>query len=211
MDVRSAYLSAIEIAARLLDEPAVEAEWDGPSALAGWRVSGLCGHLARAVTTVEEYLDGDPSPKGEAVGPGRYFAAVPAATDLDSPLHRAIRARGDEMAAQGRAGLHRVVVATHDRLVTRLASERGDRLMSVAGGVVLTLDDYLATRLVELVVHGDDLAVSVTLPTPAFSPEALGVVIDTLVAAARDRHGDLAVVHALARRERDEAEALRVL
>ncbi|MFJ9738337.1 hypothetical protein [Streptomyces sp. NPDC101166] len=44
------------------------------------------------------------------------------------------------------------------------------------------------------------------------TPEAtLAVAVGVLVAAARDRHGDQAVLHALARRERDAGQALHVL
>jgi hypothetical protein len=74
----------------------------------------------------------------------------------------------------------------------------------------MRLDDYLETRLVELVVHDDDLATSVDVPTE-LPGEALELAIDHLVAVARFRHGDLAVVRALARRERDISEALRVI
>ncbi|MFC8224826.1 hypothetical protein [Streptomyces sp. NPDC057287] len=44
------------------------------------------------------------------------------------------------------------------------------------------------------------------------TPEAtLAIAVDVLFAAARDRHGDQAVLHALARRERDADQSLRVL
>jgi hypothetical protein len=64
---------------------------------------------------------------------------------------------------------------------------------------------------VELVVHADDLAASVGVePTPP-QPAATAVAIDVLVGVARVRHGDMAVLRALARRERDTVRALRVL
>jgi hypothetical protein len=75
----------------------------------------------------------------------------------------------------------------------------------------MLLDDYLPTRLVETVVHADDLAVSTGAARVDFDPRAFDVVIDVLVGTARGRHGDLAVVRALTRRERDDVEALRVL
>ncbi|MFI9754601.1 hypothetical protein [Streptomyces collinus] len=56
----------------------------------------------------------------------------------------------------------------------------------------------------------DDLALSVG--AHCRTPEAtFAIAVDVLVAAARDRHGDQAVLHALARRERDALQALRVL
>jgi len=75
----------------------------------------------------------------------------------------------------------------------------------------MTLDDYLPTRIVEIVVHADDLAVSVGAPPVPFPADVVDVVVDVLVRTARVTHGDLAVVRALSRRERDAADALRVL
>lgn len=74
----------------------------------------------------------------------------------------------------------------------------------------MMLDDYLQTRCVELAVHTEDLALSVDSPvrTP---PSSLAIAVELLVAAARERHSDAAVLHALARRERDVGNALRVL
>ena len=60
-------------------------------------------------------------------------------------------------------------------------------------------------------VHGDDLAVSLGVDPPLLPPAATGLVIATLVEVARIRHGDIAVVRALARRERDAVDALRVI
>ena len=72
------------------------------------------------------------------------------------------------------------------------------------------LDEYLRTRLVELTVHIDDLAISVDV-APSVPAEAYAAAMDVLVAVGRRRHGDLAVLRALTRRERDQVEALRVL
>lgn len=210
MDVRSTYSAAVDIAADLLGDPAVEASWDEPSALAGWQVSGLSGHLARAVTTVEQYLDGDPVPQGELLTPGGYYAAAIHTSELESDLHRTIRERGDEMASGGRANLRERVVSTATRLRDRLPSEPEDRQVAVLDGMVLRLDDYLATRVVELVVHSDDLALSAGAPTPEFPADAYRIATDALIDTARQRYGDVAVIRALARRERDHVHALRV-
>ena len=59
-------------------------------------------------------------------------------------------------------------------------------------------------------MHTEDLALSVGSDVRAPRP-AVAVAVDVLVAAARQRHGDRDVLHALARRERDGSEALRVL
>ncbi|WP_316525683.1 hypothetical protein [Kitasatospora brasiliensis] len=66
----------------------------------------------------------------------------------------------------------------------------------------LTLDDLLATRTMELAVHGDDLAVSVGLPSPELPPETAESVIGLLARLAVRRHGQAAVLRALSRAER---------
>ena len=102
--------------------------------------------------------------------------------------------------------------ALTERLRVRLVTEAFDRRLQVLGGLVITLDEYLRTRVVELVLHTEDLALSVDLPEAAeVTPAAATIAINTLVDLARLRHGDLAVLRALARRERDTVNALRVL
>jgi uncharacterized protein (TIGR03083 family) len=208
--VRRSYLSTVDIALELLRDPAVEPAWDEPSGLPGWMISGLCGHLARSITNVERYLDSDVEPHGEVVGAGRYYALVVDNSDLDSELHRTIRQRGDETAARGYAALLDLTGRSADHLRERLVREPKDRVLAVFKGVVLSLDDYLATRIVELLVHIDDLAVGLGLAVPELPSDALEIAIESLIDTARERHGDLAIVRALTRRERDDVQALRV-
>jgi hypothetical protein len=75
----------------------------------------------------------------------------------------------------------------------------------VAGDLVLAIDDYLATRVVELVVHADDLAVSLGVDPPPPPPAAARLAEHVLLDIARHRHGDTALLRALARRERTSA------
>jgi hypothetical protein len=53
-----------------------------------------------------------------------------------------------------------------------------------------------------MVVHTDDLAVSLELPTPEFPDNVFTPVRDLLVRLAVRRHGQSALVSTLARRER---------
>lgn len=195
----------------------LETRFDGPSALAMFSVRGLAGHLLRAMTLVENYVD-RPAPDAgpgtgvDVISAAEYYATVAAAgDDLDSDVHRAIRQRGVESAPNSPADFVASWADTAAGLVTRLGQEPADRLVQVYGDLVLTLDEYLVTRLIELAVHADDLAASLDVAPPALPPAAGGVVIGTLVEVARIRHGDTAVVWALTRRERDAAGALRVL
>ncbi|MGN2635213.1 hypothetical protein ACTD5D_03275 [Nocardia takedensis] len=66
----------------------------------------------------------------------------------------------------------------------------------------MLLDDFLLTRLLELVVHSDDLALSADLPTPPLPPHVYEPVLDLLTRLAVTRHGQTAVLRTLARAER---------
>jgi Mycothiol maleylpyruvate isomerase N-terminal domain len=204
----SCFGEAAAAAAGLLARPEVEQHWGEPSVLAHFQVSGLAGHLLRAMTTIETYLGSAP-PGEPAISAAEYFVRI-ASSDIDSPANQAIRARGLEMAAGGPAAVAEAARAAYERLTARLPEENPGRHVQVAGGLVLTLSEYLRTRMVELIVHGDDLAASVGLAFGPLSPDLGGIVIGTLVDVARVRHGDLAVLRALTRRERDQVHALRV-
>jgi hypothetical protein len=211
-DIRTLFCEAVDATTQLVAEPALKDRFEEASALAEFSIRGLAGHLRRAMTSVEGYLDQAAPPASDVISAPEYYATViPEDRDLDSDFNRAIRQRGLE-AATGTA--HDFVLewaGTATRLSGRLEQEPEDRLVQVYGGLVMTLDEYLVTRLIELVVHADDLAASLQTAPPALPPEATGLVIDTLVSVARIRHGDVATVRALTRRERDAVDALRVL
>lgn len=209
-DVRTVFLGCVAVAADLLARPEVAERWGEPSVLAGFAVSGLAGHLLRSAVVVDQYLD-QAEPAGPAIGAAEYFVASDLSADIDDELNRSIRSRGEEMARGGPADLAAEAGRAPRRLATRLDATSAGRQVAVAGGLVLTVEEYLRTRIVELVVHTDDLAASVGVASPPPDPTAAGVAIEVLVGMARLRHGDLAVLHALARRERDDADALRAL
>lgn len=213
-ETEALFLDAVAATGPLLSEPELLKQFDGRSALAEFTVRGLAGHLLRAVTSVEGYLD-RPEPDGagaKAISPAEYYAAaIGDESDINSDVQRAVRQRGLEAAPDDPQELPAMWAAATERLSARLAAESPDRLMQVYGDLVLTLDDYLVTRLVELVVHSDDLAASLGVAPQPLNAAATGLVITTLVEVARIRHGDNAVVWALARRERDAVGALRVI
>jgi hypothetical protein len=177
--------------------------------LAQFPVPGLAGHLLRGLTTVETYLD-SPPPAEDPISAAEYFARL-LSSDINAPGNRAIRARGSEMAASGPRSVADAARASYEQLSARLPGENHGRHLKVAGDLVITMAEYLRTRVVELVVHGDDLAASVGLAFGPVPAEVSGVAIGTLVEVARVRHGDLPVLRALARRERDSGQALRVV
>jgi hypothetical protein len=157
------------------------------------------------MTTVEQYLQGPPeaADQGGAVDVAGYLlAAMPAeGLDVESTIARAVRARGDEAIGGGADALVAQASAALASVLGALERESGSRYLRVLGGIQITLDDYLATRVVELVVHADDLATSVDVAVDV-PPPALELATDVLVEIARRRRGDLTVLRGLARRER---------
>jgi uncharacterized protein (TIGR03083 family) len=199
--VIEAYLSAARTVAGLLRAPELADRWAEPSALAGFRVSGLAGHLARGVFTVEKYLSATPPAGPPTVDAAGYFLA---ATDGDpgSATNRQIRERGEQDAGAGPGDLADRYDAALARLADRLAALDPARPVPMLGGAVLTLADCLVTRMVELLVHADDLALSIDVPGPAFDDRAADLVVAALARCARRRHGTAPVLRTLARRER---------
>jgi len=210
--VRAAYLHAAGVAQSVIASPAVAESWNQPSCLHGMSVGELAGHLARSVLQVEWFLD-EPIVGGPLTDAVEYYARLAGTDDPGSPLNVGVRARSAETAAVGHAHVIQDVADGLARLTTRLDTEPTDRRVGIRHqpGEEMLLDEYLRTRCVELVVHTDDLAISVGRPTSDGSPAATGIAVDVLTAAARRRHGDHAVLTALTRRERDESDAGRVL
>lgn len=196
------YLAMAGVAGTLLRSPVVAARWNEPSALPEYRISGLAGHIVTAsVVRVAEWL-AQPVP-GEAPidAVAYYLSAVTPGAPPDDPVSRRVRDQGVQAAADGPA----VLADTFDSVLTDVRAAvttlPPDRLVAARLGV-LRLDQMLVTRLIELAVHIDDLAVSLGVPTPEFPPEAVDLVHTTLIRLATAQHGRLPVLRALSRRER---------
>lgn len=205
--IRAAFLQAAGEAASLVGRREVGDRWNDPSVLEELAIGPLAGHLARAVLTVHWYLD-MPEAEPPTITAGEFYATITGG-DPQSPENVAIRARAAEAARGGWARLYLDVGNALDHLRRRLGDERADHRIAT-GGRALLLDEYLKTRIVELVVHIGDLCRSLDLAVPEMR-EASRVAIGTLVDAAIARHGAAGVLHGLARRELDHLDALRVL
>ena len=204
--IRAAFLQAASEAASLVGRRDLGEKWNDPSTLPELEIGQLAGHLARAVLTVHWYLDmpeGDPP----TISAGEYFSSV--TNDIASEANVAIRERAVEASRVGWARLYLDVGNALDHLRRRLPEENPDHRIPT-GGRTLLLDEYLRTRIVELVVHVGDLCRSLGIETPEM-PDATRVAIGVLLDTALTRHGAPRVRLALARRELDEVDALRVL
>jgi len=101
-----------------------------------------------------------------------------------------------------------VAVALQARAVAELPAALADSPDTVLipwQGWRMPTDDFVVTRLMEMVVHSDDLAASVGVPAPDFGPAVLEPVLGLLTGLAVVRHGQDSVVRALTRPQRAPA------
>jgi uncharacterized protein (TIGR03083 family) len=166
-----------------------EATLRRPSALGGWTVSDLVAHLGLVHRTV---VAQQPAPRGTrphrideyvaSYASGRQAIAdgTRAAAGGPDRSRATLLAAVDEQAARSAAAL----AAWGDRVA-------GDPVVQARRGPI-RLGDFLATRVVELVVHGDDLARSVPGSSLGDAPPdavrlAVRVLLDVLATRAPGR------------------------
>jgi hypothetical protein len=200
--MRDDFLRGARAVLAALSDPAAAAAWDRPSVLAEQTVGSLAGHLARgSVWVVGEYLDLDPPPEATFATTAAYCAQISGLTATD---HQAIRDRGAALAAEGPDAVVGRLAERLPALEARLAAEPADRLLPVFGGG-MALDAYLGTRLVEQVVHLDDLVRSVPDLGVTAPPDLVAVVAALGTAIAVERHGAAAVLRHLFRPDAADA------
>ncbi|HEY1739247.1 MAG TPA: maleylpyruvate isomerase N-terminal domain-containing protein [Acidimicrobiia bacterium] len=208
--VRGVFLSTAGVARELIASPSVGTRWDDPSALDRMSIGALAAHLARAVLTLQQYMALPlPEEASEPLTAAQYFAAA-LTSDLDDDLNRGIRTRSNEGAAAGQDGVLANLDAALASVTASLDDAPADAQVAVFGVALMSLDEYLVTRLLELVLHLDDLAVSLGVDTPEIDSRAVDLVTQCFVGVARIRNGDVAVIRALARRERAPATVFPV-
>jgi hypothetical protein len=198
---RRAFLDASAAAAELVDRPEVAERWDAPGASIGMTVGAVAAHLVSSgIQMPLPCLDEEEPPGERALDPSRFFSGQ--TLDLAHEQHQQVRDRALGQADLGVEFWRGAARSSLGELSERLAAAPEGRRVVALGRFHMALDDLLVTRLVELIAHGDDLAVSVGLPTPDFSADAVELFSGCLVNVARRRQGDLAVIRTLARGDR---------
>ncbi|GAA2787075.1 maleylpyruvate isomerase N-terminal domain-containing protein [Saccharopolyspora taberi] len=202
--IRDAYLEAAQSAVALLRDPAVAAAWDRPSALAEFSVHGLAGHLGSQVLYVSGLLETE-APDAAPLSVLEFYARAEAFHGgVDAEINVRIRQGGEAAAADGANALADEVQQAVVRQRAALSAEPDDRVISFTQRPLL-LNDFLLTRMMEVVVHSDDLALSAGIGTPVFPPQVFEPVAGLLSRLAVVRHGQTAVLRALSRSERAPA------
>jgi hypothetical protein len=114
-------------------------------------------------------------------------------------MHRAVRDRGAAIAAEGQAAVVATLTERLAQLGPQLTALPDAHLVAVINGAVLRLADYLTARLVEQVVHLDDLARSLGRDPWAVHPEAMDLVLQVGLDVGCRAHSPAAVLRALYR------------
>jgi len=144
-----------------------------------WDVRALVGHSARALSTLETYLNNPPT--NQAIedlfidSPAEYFLL--ALGDGSDPKQRqiqdeAIAERGREAGRDLGTSPIETVSSLASRVLALVESVKDDRLLTVPAGVI-SFANYLPTRTFELSVHSLDIAQALQLEPPVILTDAI--------------------------------------
>jgi uncharacterized protein (TIGR03083 family) len=155
-----------------------EAEFDLPTRCPPWTVRALLAHVGMATDRVILMLAEPAPPVADTDAAGYYRPDV-----RFSPATNRERVDG-AVAAAARNGTGAALAARFARTWrdahAAVAREDPDRVVRTRHGDAMRLADFMVTRVVELVVHGLDLADALHRP-PWTDDGALAVVTDLLV------------------------------
>jgi uncharacterized protein (TIGR03083 family) len=163
-----------------------------PSVLAGWTVADLVAHLALVHDSIAALQRAERGVR--ALDVSAYVATYPAGAAVIADRTRTL---ADE-AGRERGALLAAADAAAERAAAVLGGfGAGDPVVAARRGPI-RLGDFLATRVVEVVVHADDLARSVGRPPAAALPAdavrtAVRVLLDVLAARAPGRSVEVRV------------------
>ncbi|MFI9205813.1 sterol carrier family protein [Streptomyces sp. NPDC053048] len=185
--VRAALDGQVRVVCEAVDAlcaaPDARARLDAPTRLGEWTVRELIAHLVRALESLSRRS-------------GTQDARVRAEITLTDYVN-SVSSRAGEIAAAASAGAAELAAAEPAAVAARLREAAGKLAAGAAGtdpaAVVptaagaMTVADFLLTRLLEIVVHADDLAAATGTPL-RHDRQALAavtrVLADTLAAKA---------------------------
>ncbi|WP_269802683.1 maleylpyruvate isomerase N-terminal domain-containing protein [Actinocorallia populi] len=157
------------------------AEWDLPTPCEPWTVRDLVGHLTVVISWLPAMLT-DPAPSRAEVSAAAYYRP----DDRFSPQTdqaRVALARAKAAAHATPPDLVEDFAATWRLAHALCAAEPAPRVVRTRHGDAMLLADFLLTRLVELTLHGLDLAAALAR-TPWPTPHAARAVEHLLLGGA---------------------------
>ncbi|WP_236543869.1 maleylpyruvate isomerase N-terminal domain-containing protein [Spiractinospora alimapuensis] len=155
------------------------AAWDLPSPCPPWSNRELFAHVLMTVERVPAMLRAPDPPTVADTDPTRYYLEGQALTTAASD-ERVQSARHRAHAFPTRAALIDHFDHTWRTVAHQCATQPPDRIVRTRHGDAMLLRDYVLTRVVELVLHGIDLAKG-TATDRWSSPAGLSAVVDLLL------------------------------
>jgi len=199
----AAFLAAVDLTWELASTAPVRDAWSQESSCSGMTVGGLTHHLLNQAGNTARGLQADPRPDEPIPLLAHYESAAWVRADLDDEVNVGIREGDNERALAGPDAVLAAAREDIDALPDLLTRPRDpDTIFIPWQGWALTTEDFLTTRMMEMVVHGDDLASSVGLEAPTYPEGVITPVLGLLTGVAVRRHGQAAVVRALSRPQR---------
>jgi hypothetical protein len=202
----SAFLSAVDLSRELAARPEVREAWERESACAGMTVGGLTHHLLKQAGSTVRGLRAAPEGAPPIALQEHYVRAAWVEAGPDDHANVSIREGENDGAQVGPDVVLELAGEWADDLPGLFEAPRDpDTIFIPWQGWSLSTEDFLTTRMMELVVHGDDLAASVGLDTPTYPDAVVAPVIGLLTGVALRRHGQTAVIRGLSRPQRAPA------
>ncbi|MFL4909655.1 maleylpyruvate isomerase N-terminal domain-containing protein [Streptomyces sp. MMS24-I2-30] len=155
-----------------------ETEWDRPTRCEPWTVRQLLSHVRVVISWLPQMLNGSAPDKAEVTA-AEYYRP----DDRFSPQTNAARIGLAQNHAAGLASgtaLAEDFAATWQQVDQMCRDEAEDRVVRTRHGDAMLLSEFLLTRVVEVAVHGLDLADSLGRD-PWLTPEARTAVLELLI------------------------------
>lgn len=169
--------------------------WSEPG-LGEWTIQDLVGHANHSFALVSTYLTGPRRKmKRFSTPPPTFVLAMALMGDPASVAQRGCNA-GSALGSNPVAVVHECFSQVK-LAVTCTPDDAESQFIRVPVGI-MTLDDYLATRIVELVVHGDDLGRALGLASEPGNGAVI-VALEILSQLSILRSDPLLVIRALTR------------
>jgi len=212
-----AYVAGVDWLRGIIGRAELAAFWGEPSVVARYTVGAMAAHAVHGVVWLQQLLT-DAEPVGlRPVTVGEFFGlnrVDDADAESEDAFSASLRAAAEGFARTGSATVQAALRTSRDQLVGLLDHAEMLRPVAVirASGAQVSLREYLRTRVLELIVHGDDLVCSVPgLVAPDPPAVSLDVCLAVCLQLAQARVGGLAALRAFTRSERALPGALRVL
>lgn len=207
-DAANAFLACAEVSLALASQDEVAAAWTRESSCEGMTVGGLTDHLLAQLRHVADGLRAPAPVDAPVIGLIDHYSQAPWVTS--SRAGEVDPDQNDTNNAAAEVG-HVAVLGAAQQALAELpalfASPREHDVIHIPWqGWSLATPDFLTTRMMELVVHGDDLAASVHVPTPEHEPAVVAAVLGLLADVSLARHGQVALVRALSRPQRSTGD-----